>query len=343
MNILTYGHEETHYTTHYKWEFDSEEDMTINGYDLEMGLDKDNLDEVEEIYEVNTLFNNEEVIKIYQYENENLDIEIDIDIDNDNDIDNENELDNDIDNGIDNDEEIDDGDIELNKSDFYCSDEHLFGLGIVVINDGEMEIDNDKKEINEEVKDDETAKDDNEKEMVKVKEKEKENVNEKENVKKEEKKDTTVKVTTKAKKTKSSKSNIKIKSKLKNSNKVNKVGKFICECGKIFPRKSNYDSHIRVHLDIKPHICKHCGKGFVRRSDMNRHERSLHLKTTFKCGEINENGKWGCGRIYSRKDGLRKHWKSCPGQLCIKDFALKNDYKFNNYEIDELIDLTKIL
>ncbi|GMM47167.1 hypothetical protein DAPK24_037420 [Pichia kluyveri] len=339
MNILTYGHEETHYTTYYKWEFDSEEDMTINGYDLEMGLDKDNLDEVEEIYEVNTLFNNEEVIKIYQYENENLDIEIDNDIDID--IDNENELDN----GIDNDEEIDDGDIESNKSDFYCSDEHLFGLGIVVINDGEMEIDNDKKEINEEVKDDETAKDDNKKEMMKEKEKEKEkeNVNEKETTKKEEKKDTTVKVTTKAKKTKSSKSNIKIKSKMKNSNKVNKVGKFICECGKIFPRKSNYDSHIRVHLDIKPHICKHCGKGFVRRSDMNRHERSLHLKTTFKCGEINENGKWGCGRIYSRKDGLRKHWKSCPGQLCIKDFALKNDYKFNNYEIDELIELTKIL
>ena len=133
--------------------------------------------------------------------------------------------------------------------------------------------------------------------------------------------------------------------------------KFICKtCGKDFPRKSNHDSHIRLHLTIKPHVCKFCSKAFVRRSDMNRHERSLHLKTTFRCQGQNGNGeKWGCGRLYSRKDGLRKHWKSTPGHHCLRSFLevsrLSDKLKIldgiemkanSERELESIIDLTRL-
>jgi hypothetical protein len=122
---------------------------------------------------------------------------------------------------------------------------------------------------------------------------------------------------------------------------------FICkECGKGFPRKSNHDSHIRMHLKIKPHICQFCCKGFVRRSDLNRHERSLHLKSTFRClGKCDNNTRWGCGHIYSRKDGLRKHWKSYQGQKCLSEFMKNNKlnrkYDINN-DLEMIIELTKL-
>lgn len=150
----------------------------------------------------------------------------------------------------------------------------------------------------------------------------------------------------------------KIKFESNNDKKyVEEEEKFICKtCGKDFPRKSNHDSHIRLHLTIKPHVCKFCSKAFVRRSDMNRHERSLHLKTTFRCHGNNDIGeKWGCGRLYSRKDGLRKHWKSVPGHECLRGFLklsglndkldiLDNvDRKpHSEKELESIIDLTRL-
>lgn len=117
--------------------------------------------------------------------------------------------------------------------------------------------------------------------------------------------------------------------------------KFICaDCGKGFPRKSNHDSHIRMHLKIKPHKCSQCEKAFVRRSDLNRHERSLHWKTNFKCNGEN----WGCGHVYSRKDGLRKHWKTNQGVECLKNFLRVNAlYEFDAVrDIERIIELTKV-
>lgn len=116
---------------------------------------------------------------------------------------------------------------------------------------------------------------------------------------------------------------------------------YVCKhCHKGFERKSNHDSHIRLHLTVKPHICSFCSKGFVRRSDLLRHERSLHLKTTFRCFGKSGRKKWGCGHLYSRKDGLRKHWKSIQGQNCLRQFLALNKLECK-YDQDR--DLEKII
>lgn len=116
---------------------------------------------------------------------------------------------------------------------------------------------------------------------------------------------------------------------------------YVCKhCGKDFPRKSNHDSHIRMHSTIKPYVCQFCSKAFVRRSDMNRHERSLHLKTAYRCIGRCHGKKWGCGHLYSRRDGLRKHWKSLQGRECLRQF-LKLDGILEKY--DEIHDLEKII
>lgn len=142
----------------------------------------------------------------------------------------------------------------------------------------------------------------------------------------------------------------------------NNKNRFVCiTCGKGFPRKSNHDSHIRSHLQVKPHVCKFCGKGFARKSDMSRHERSLHLKATFRCfgkcknktqkvssEDCTENKvlSWGCGHLYSRKDGLRKHWKSLQGQICLRGFVEINKLQGTHdstKDIDKIIEMTKVM
>ncbi|TID21064.1 hypothetical protein CANINC_003524 [Pichia inconspicua] len=128
---------------------------------------------------------------------------------------------------------------------------------------------------------------------------------------------------------------------LKKKKNDEEENRFVCaDCGKGFPRKSNHDSHIRMHLKVKPHKCSQCDKAFVRRSDLNRHERSLHSKTNFKCYGNN----WGCGHIYSRKDGLRKHWKTNQGVECLKSFLKVNKLcEFDAVrDIEKIIELTKV-
>ncbi|KAH8728727.1 hypothetical protein GQ44DRAFT_575088, partial [Phaeosphaeriaceae sp. PMI808] len=71
-----------------------------------------------------------------------------------------------------------------------------------------------------------------------------------------------------------------------------------------FARRYNYNQHMLTH-DVsrrKDNICPYpqCGKEFVRKTDLARHDQSVHQKSKpFKCSR--------CPNAFSRKDTLRRH------------------------------------
>ncbi|KAL3953982.1 hypothetical protein ACCO45_011938 [Purpureocillium lilacinum] len=85
-------------------------------------------------------------------------------------------------------------------------------------------------------------------------------------------------------------------------------------CSKRFTRSYNLRSHLRTHNNERPFECSVCGKAFARQHDRKRHER-LHLgEKQFICrGDLDIGGQWGCGRAFSRVDGLARHLRSDMG------------------------------
>lgn len=58
-------------------------------------------------------------------------------------------------------------------------------------------------------------------------------------------------------------------------------------------------SHAKSHQGVRPHCCNICGRGFLEKSHLVRHER-IHLEEKpFKCHE--------CDYASSRRDKLKEH------------------------------------
>ncbi|KAI0484013.1 hypothetical protein GGR56DRAFT_4567 [Xylariaceae sp. FL0804] len=93
---------------------------------------------------------------------------------------------------------------------------------------------------------------------------------------------------------------------------------FQCEvkgCGKLFSRSYNYKAHLETHDENReyPFPCNmpNCNKKFVRKTDLQRHNQSVHMKErSHKCDY--------CGRMFARKDTLRRHMEDG----CSKRFDL---------------------
>lgn len=100
-------------------------------------------------------------------------------------------------------------------------------------------------------------------------------------------------------------------------------------CGKVFSRAMNYNSHYEsVHRNQKRFVCSICQKQFARMSDQKRHEKTQHdPKEIYICGGMTESGvKWGCGRKFKRKDGLKAHWKSLRAKRkCLENITTLED------------------
>jgi len=65
------------------------------------------------------------------------------------------------------------------------------------------------------------------------------------------------------------------------------------------PKRSQLACHMRSHMSIRSHICSMCGRAFVEKSHLVRHER-IHLDDKpFKCGE--------CEYSSTRRDKLKEH------------------------------------
>jgi uncharacterized Zn-finger protein len=93
------------------------------------------------------------------------------------------------------------------------------------------------------------------------------------------------------------------------------IKKFQCthpDCGKIFTRLQNLNSHLSVHSGERPFICKYdgCQGKFRRKQDLFRHTRSIHMpfaSRPYQCPTV------GCLMRFARADGLSAHLRSCVG------------------------------
>jgi len=75
-------------------------------------------------------------------------------------------------------------------------------------------------------------------------------------------------------------------------------------CGKLFGRSYNYKAHMETHDAAReyPFPCplENCTKKFVRKTDLQRHHQSVHMKQrNHRCDY--------CSRFFARKDTLRRY------------------------------------
>lgn len=78
-------------------------------------------------------------------------------------------------------------------------------------------------------------------------------------------------------------------------------------CGKLFSRSYNFKAHMETHDSsrVYPFPCPlpDCNKKFVRKTDLQRHHQSVHMKErNFRCDF--------CSRYFARKDTLRRYVKA---------------------------------
>lgn len=97
-------------------------------------------------------------------------------------------------------------------------------------------------------------------------------------------------------------------------------------CGKSFYTKSELNFHNRnVHLDDKPHACTECEKRFAKRSQLENHMQThSSSERKFKCGE--------CPLSFASAKRLNSHTKNAHTpekyecEQCQKEFRLKHSY-----------------
>ncbi|XP_066145922.1 gastrula zinc finger protein XlCGF26.1-like [Euwallacea fornicatus] len=100
--------------------------------------------------------------------------------------------------------------------------------------------------------------------------------------------------------------------------------KFLCsDCGKGFVRKADLQSHIKVHTGEKPHSCAICNKTFAHSGSLVTHSLQHKGQKLFQCRI--------CTKSFSQVSHLKVHQRthsgerpySCP--YCEKTFSLKSN------------------
>ncbi|XP_064642401.1 zinc finger and BTB domain-containing protein 24-like [Lineus longissimus] len=113
----------------------------------------------------------------------------------------------------------------------------------------------------------------------------------------------------------------------------------ICElCGKVLVNRYALQLHMKIHLNIKKHVCQFCPKRFIRKNHLDGHVRAVHTKERpYKCtqctarfsikGELSrhvqkhstESPKYACsvcGKAFYEQHQMTSHFKSCEKKHC---------------------------
>jgi hypothetical protein len=101
-------------------------------------------------------------------------------------------------------------------------------------------------------------------------------------------------------------------------------------CGKFFNRSYNYRAHMETHDSgrVYPFPCpiEGCTKKFVRKTDLNRHHQSVHMKDRSHQCEY-------CNRFFSRKDTLRRYISKFPSRYLTDTHRHRDDGCSKRYDV----------